>query len=651
MVVKIHGSREDKEYKYALQLKRMFEEDPQLKDETNIIDIFVCARCYCQNPEEIDIVLLGKLNNYSKEVMCEVLNLNDGEKLRLVKIYDFCTVIEVKEHDLEGVYFEGSELIVKYAGSMPHRAIHQNKKQVYSLRDYLGLKGRLFISSFVFLPNILINHLPEEIKGEKVTSYLLFSKPKLDDFWQSLMRQQGCKPTNKQGNVEYRASYSKNTSNNYVENSVIRLSEKIIPTRLDRIKMERICKQHLNNQQYEDKLGQQLLIFRGKGGTGKTYRLLNMAYELYEKYDSRIFILTYNNALVADIKRLFALMKISDGIGKSIQVESWLSFLWKMYHQMGVEVDEDENDPDKLEYKTQLNRNLSDKSAQQLLERVKAENPDLLYWDYIMVDEAQDWEPVEREILYNIFDFTKVIIADGVNQLIRNSTACSWRENPNIKNQVVPLKMSLRQKPNLNIFISRLLDEMNMSTWDLETDINSHGGKVLILVGEYNLDIHRELMEQNKQDKNKNIDMLFCVPPNYGGKKYPLIEKLEEGGYLVWDGTSKDTRKHTYPKNLDEFRVVQYESCRGLEGWICVNIGFDNLYKNKLNSYHEEKGQQDFTPIEDKRRLFAGNWLQIPLTRAMDTLVINIQDRRSPLYNILKKIYEDCPEFVEWREP
>ena len=41
-------------------------------------------------------------------------------------------------------------------------------------------------------------------------------------------------------------------------------------------------------------------------------------------------------------------------------------------------------------------------------------------------------------------------------------------------------------------------------------------------------------------------------------------------------------------------------------------------------------------------------WSLIPLTRAIDTLVITIEDKNSDVCNILREIYNENPDYVEW---
>ncbi|MCC5987418.1 MAG: hypothetical protein JJT95_07035 [Pararhodobacter sp.] len=55
-----------------------------------------------------------------------------------------------------------------------------------------------------------------------------------------------------------------------------------------------------------------------------------------------------------------------------------------------------------------------------------------------------------------------------------------------------------------------------------------------------------------------------------------------------------------------------------------------------------------FDTQEDLAAAFAAQWMMIPLTRAMDTLVINLSARTSPLKDALKCVFEQRQDFMEW---
>jgi len=648
MTVNLHSTIDDEEYESGELLKGKFEKDAKLASPENQVHIITSVQCYGQETRDIDLVVFGSLKDYSTKVKCEVRHYGEDIKEREVKIDNFCVVIEVKEHDPERLHFDGTHLLVKYANrKIPHDATKQNLKQMYSLKNYLKA-DKLWISNLIFLPRAPKRPFEkEEISDEAV----LFSDFDISDFWYKIFLQR--QPIIFNSKINYSAMHSE-IFEKELEKYLKKLTSKIKATRLDRKKIEEICRKQLRNQEYGDKLGDQLLIFRGRGGTGKTYRLLNLAWSIYDKYLARVLILTYNNALVADINRLLAIMRIPDGIDESIQIKSIYSFWYKVFYATGIRTHEEMEASygysDFQEYKEQLSNYLE--KSKNNLSRLSIEYPDLFSWDYVMIDEAQDWPKDERDLIYKLFAPNKIIIADDIDQLIRNPFPCNWHVSTLVKEkQVVYLRKSLRQKSNLTRFIKEIMEKLEFYNWDIEDNEKSYGGKVIIVEGNYSKEFHENLMQQNKDDKNENIDMLFCVPPKNVNKdtdRSILGDGLANWGYLVWDGTGEKIRK-SYPTNINQFRIVQYDSSRGLEGWICVNIAFDKFYEYKLDIYKTPKeGQSDFKSPEDRRKEFAARWLLIPLTRAMDTLVLHVEDPNSHISRILKEIYSNNPEYIKW---
>jgi hypothetical protein len=76
------------------------------------------------------------------------------------------------------------------------------------------------------------------------------------------------------------------------------------------------------------------------------------------------------------------------------------------------------------------------------------------------------------------------------------------------------------------------------------------------------------------------------VDPDESGESVVSVPArlLRAWGFEVWDGASADVR-NSYPVSPQELRVVQYESCRGLEGWITFLWGLDEFFEYKLNSW------------------------------------------------------------------
>jgi len=159
---------------------------------------------------------------------------------------------------------------------------------------------------------------------------------------------------------------------------------------------------------------------------------------------------------------------------------------------------------------------------------------------------------------------------------------------------------------------------------------------------------------------NSPVDMLFCVPPSSvvhqpisNIARSQAATSLAQWGVNTWDGAAEDIRE-SYPVDIDQLRIVQYESCRGLEGWITVNLGLDTFYEFKLakaNDFISKQSSQTPGILSVDRispQLYAARWLLIPLTRAIDTLVIQLDKRHSPVRTALEAAAAEYSDYIEW---
>lgn len=119
-------------------------------------------------------------------------------------------------------------------------------------------------------------------------------------------------------------------------------------------------------------------------------------------------------------------------------------------------------------------------------------------------------------------------------------------------------------------------------------------------------------------------------------RKIPI--RFQDGG-AVWDASSSDVRE-IYPTERDALRIVQYDCCRGLKGWTVINYAFDDFYHYKY--------EQWLASPPDLAAAFAAQWMMIPLTRTMDTLVINVSKRPSVVKDALMSVQKRQSDFVEW---
>lgn len=602
-----------------------------------LLEIFPSLQCYGQKVQDLDLVVFFADYRSSRSV----LSTNGC----LIK--SFCLTIEVKAHSSSDVSFEGSACTVLYNGKS-HLVSGQSEKQKYALKKYIEnniYKGghAPWIFNLIWLINVPGGVLPKSennIIGSDVDWGILIDKISL---------------------LSGRKVVESFTYRSYFESVVNIFSNKIIPSKIDRKRMEGITRNVLDweNQKYAKKIGKQLLVFRGRGGTGKTVRLIRMAYQLYDQVGSRSILLTYNKALVADLSRLLTLLGVKSTIGgKSIMIKTIHKFMYEWLLQLGV-YDVANNDfiLNYENYKKEaLDLIRSDVITSLDIQKSKEILSRDLSWENIFVDESQDWPADERDLIYEIYGYNNVIIADGVDQLVRGVDLTDWRSLiVGSNSQTVSLKKSLRLKSSLCNVISGLADIIDYQGWDLIPEENSYGGRIIIVEGDV-LTNHfcNSLIEYAVNDGNEPVDVLFCVPPNWvsckNDKSSSLVaEWCEQNGHGVWDGVDNEER-FDYPTSLKQFRVVQYDSCRGLEGWVVVACGLDDFfeYKQKNAKFSTEQRSDMFFDHEAASLDFAKKWLMIPMTRAIDTLVLNISNKSSYLGNKLLELHQKFPEQVEW---
>ncbi len=208
------------------------------------------------------------------------------------------------------------------------------------------------------------------------------------------------------------------------------------------------------------------------------------------------------------------------------------------------------------------------------------------------------------------------MITDGIDQLVRTQSHCNWTKGlkPNIDFHLKqPERKSLRQKVNLIKFVNSFANEIGIQ-WNIEPKEELIGGKVIISVKPYNKELHQKEFFYCKENGNSPYEMMFLVPPSLVDKikssdgkdvfrKFKDEEKFKQMGIPIWDGTNTDLRTQ-YVVNLEEHRVLQYDSCRGLEGWTVVCLDLDEFVRYKKETYEVmvEDGELALETEKKKRK-------------------------------------------------
>ena len=656
-MIEIYGAQEGQEYEAACHLKNLildFWPDLATRPKDQIL-IYAGLKCYGETIQDIDLFVIGKFHTPREFKILPEFKGNHANAT--AKIDSFAWVIEEKSHDASGVRFNGKHAEVRYSGEW-FDVTEKNERQKHSVKNFLKrtVGTAPWINGMIMFSGLQEINLPSR-------PHAMFG---LDCSFERLLNIHVENVNKAAYDGVFSADFGKDETSQVIRNRN-GFFQKLSPSSLDRRKMDQISKKNPLLDNLGENLSKSQISIRGRGGVGKTVMLQQLAYNAYDEHGRRSLILTYNHALVADIKRSMAQLGIGDSLERgTVQVRTVIGFMTSILKKLGI-YDNLRNPGKSFEVGKQnflnyLKDGLLTQEDFDTLTRISAEAPgtrnEEFFWDHVFIDEGQDWPEDEIKILQHFYGPDRLIIADGVDQYIRPHQA-DWTP-PKTSNppKVQKLKVCLRMKNNLVTFVNQFAQELDLLEWELSPNNDASGGKVKIYEGDlkHNMaEFYDRIAAEAKSDKNEIVDLLTCVPPNLvDHKKTPPSSpgrKLLETGKDIWDATSvHDGTRSSYPTNLDQFRIVQYDSCRGLEGWTTINFGLDDFFAYKYRSAQK-------TYMDSPNKLLSKNeyanraaalWLMIPLTRAMDTLVININGRECQVKTALKNIAEKFPDFIEW---
>jgi hypothetical protein len=677
------------EYSAAEQLEHIFERD--LAGTEGRVLIIPNLYLWGQKIRQLDLVVIGQFAQGARlRVRCKADAGGQLEPLadRNVYLNNFCWVIEVKDHDI--ATFQAGSAFVHYR-EREHDVTQQSDGQMQSLRNYLKEQINLqpFICNLIWFRNMdrrLFPPAPHNYVGSHAT---------LDRFAETAFASQPPRRRISQAGKPYYQSACISEYDAQAFSDFDRLRKIFAEARaasgiLTRSKVELITKTLIgDNQQYVKSIGERLVVIRGRAGTGKTVKLLRLASDLVTQRGERCLILTYNKTLVSDIQRLMALAMLPDELaGPAVQVRTVHSFMRSLLIGFGVydemlaecgkvleaelqaaQLSDEEVHQRRIEFEERFFLDYYDALKGRLLDYLRAElinagdiaqlmktQRDDLAWDHLLIDESQDWPDDERDILFAIFPSQRFIIADGVDQFVRGSHGTRWTDGVEYHKPIISEKRSLRQKTSLCAFVGHFAQANNVP-WDVEPSEALTGGRVIITPQMYSPELHTRLYAACVAAGNKAYEMLFLAPPmlvDPQRRRFALQDEWArwQPAVRIWDGISPDLRSE-YPQRVDEHRVLQYDSCRGLEGWTVVCLDFDDFVQYKHNTAPAQLPieAQKTLPLRDEaeeRALHAARWSLIPLTRAIDTLVITLRDPQSATARQLREIAAKMPDAVEW---
>lgn len=654
-MIDIFGVKEGKEFEAAAHLrKQILAVWPDLAQSADDhVKIFVGLKLYGYRIEDIDLVVIG---HFAKPRPFDVeykFYPRDGEPFipRRAAVKNFILVIEAKSHDAIGVKFDDKIASVRYRRggyAVWEPVTEKNRQQMFEFKRYLAEHGaRVYVQDLIYFSGLRESDLPRR-------PHNCFG---VDASFERILNIFGQVSAPQHHQRDVLISFGADEVFDALLSPEFPLLQTLKPTPLDRRRMDRIVKAALPETWLDD-LGFKQIVIRGRGGVGKTVILLQMAYRAFDRDQLRSPVLTYNKALVADMRRTMALLGVPRSVERGgICIDTVHAFIGRLMHGLGIIQNYDHFLESYEERKNVLQEYIRSKAVSQSdIEDLIARNPTDFLWDIVFVDEGQDWPANEIDILRTVYTPQRIAIADGVDQFIRGSVA-DWSAGIS-REQIRPRSLTrcLRMKANLALFVVDYADVLGLQGWDLEPNPDANGGRVLIVEGDLarQTTIYDQVCADAAKLGNYPVDLLACVPPSlvsHEGTDTPSLpgQVLAAADRKVWDATSIDVREH-FPTDRDALRIVQYDSCRGLEGWTVINYAFDELWEYKYRQWLAAPREPDdlFNTSEDRAGAFASRWAMIPLTRAMDTIVINISTQSGRIKTALEKVRAQRSDFVEW---
>lgn len=638
------------EYIAALKLKQIIQ-DSLPGSAIGEIVLFASATLIGQAVKDIDLLMIGEVQNYyiNAEFSTEAEDLVKDKVL----ISSFCTTIEIKSHDISGIFVNGTDFYVKY-GARSHCVTNQSNKQKIAAMKFF--ERTLMVSPYVTNVIWFTQATPDDIRtlltnnGCIMPSNVLGSDFDFREMLQLLIWQRP--PYKRWNSYTFDSRYSAN-SLQAIQNALSLFSKtKAYMGEMTRRRIEQLTNKAFQTHALVDTQGK-VSIYRGRAGTGKTVGLIQTAIHLVDEKQARVLMLTYNKALVSDIRRLFALAELPDMFEVNcLHINTMHSYFFHLSN--AVLFDGQMGGNKFLENYDFILKELllfmSDNDAIEIVKEICAADS-TLDWDYVLIDEAQDWSNLERDIILKLFDKGKIIVADGGQQFVRRIDVCDWsivRDRNNIK-----LKYCLRQKENLVAFLNAYSQKLDILGGKILTKNNMPGGKVIITTDNNLFKVHHQEMKRLSSTGNIAYDMLYLVPhalvkKNYGDSFFAKKAKFEQNEIFIWDGTAANNRE-SYSIDAEEVRLLQYDSARGLEAWTVVCMDFDVFLEEKAAEYQDDS--VDALLLEspaDRKKKYMYNWAMIPLTRAIDTIIITVKDPMSETARSLKEIAEKHPDFINW---
>ena len=351
------------------------------------------------------------------------------------------------------------------------------------------------------------------------------------------------------------------------------------------------------------------LLFTGKPGTGKTFRLLQIAH-WHVTNDCRVLYVCFNKVLGADVRRLLQLSERLKLVSGELQVCDLYEFLMLSPYTKGIEIKKDDYDV----------------WAQLVVDEMRKNSDDLVRYHTILVDEAQDLPDWAFEMidLYAKNGAAIVVAAGSGQELYREEaggrlkalrdTATIAPLNRNFRNTEMIIKTAMAYF-DANGDISKLdpiVRKLTTSSGtELQLEFDRSGGSLpsLVPIDESSLEncsesdlpmMQREVMVSeykrlikqeidNLHDEQRPLDLLILIPSASSMEHEWAIDALNALDAKYLDYSISGSRRYIAPP--DAIRICTYHSSRGIEGQRVIIFGMEKLHRLMPEDSHIDPSQ------------------------------------------------------------
>lgn len=652
MTVRILSNVSNRETRNAEEFR-----DALLASEPSLAQPEITADIICGMPlpgREIDLILLY----HDCRDPSSQLKTTDG-----APIHSFVLVVEIKQHSPDLIRFEGPKTLVRYNGRWSD-ASAQCDAQTWALKQYQKIphkRNRRRQPTFVQRTIWLSRATSEAFEEHACSSSVPVQFAKLD--WTKLV----------DGFVKNRDAVRtlvddpQNTQFHSIDTLRETLTREVRASKLDLRRVDAVTRTRFNAEktEYIQNLGNGLLLLRGRAGTGKTFALIQIALHL-ARQGKRTLILTFNHGLISDLNRALRLVSEKE---PNLELMPELDTRYNFIKETSAQ-----NLSSIAEQAICKETDIGKREAMRVAQLLEAEKLSKSIYDFVLIDEGQDWEASQRDLMFRLFGPERVIVADGVDQFV-GASRCKWDLKDIAINRRHSLRKSRRTKASTCQIVGDIAHQLGLEDWDIEADPETHGGRFTVLVEpDPVIAVTRSIeilqREMDKDPRLKPIDNLLCLPSsklakgtNFGA----LFDcQIEASALDSWRGFDQGDRR-IYPTRDTQLRAIQYQSCRGMEGWTTICLGLDMFFDfqarhpridvSQLSETLSEREGFLFSKellearIASEARKFVLNWLMIPLTRSIDHLVVHLSEETSELGQILRQAADRRPGAVEWLRP